>query len=679
MRIVDYFRGQLYISELLALKLTVVSAVIFFGLLLIIGILIIEFFFPVIKIESDISGPLTSKAGELVTYTVTYKNTGGVSVSNPKLVFVYSTHSFPEKGELMEIVQADIFGDVFHPKEEKTFQFKARLFGKKGEKIIMKHWLSYDDNQISEVGTFSTQISEIPIDLELDLPPGVPIFPEARSDFRFRVRYASFIDYPLSDLKVNVIYPGDFSLKETRPEGIQADQWEIATLGKNETGEIEIFGEFPEGQEIGEEMSFAATLSISMFGEEVLLKETEKRAVTFEPVVFISQTIDGKADYIPLPGERLHYEISFHNIQNEPLRDLTLISVLEGNLYDLFSIEVRRGEVKPGDNSIIWTGEKTFELRYLQPGEEGKVEFWVNLKPDYEPKNISEINTVITNVITMGEFEKEFRTKVNSNLDIEQEGYYGDKYGFFENIGFPPTVNKTTSYTIVWRIKNLYNLIQDVKVRASLPPEVNVKSIRPPTQGTLNIAGEFEGLESAFADIPPDFRFENILSFGMQSDDVKYLQLILKKEVPNAYRPSTPATGFFGTTTFNALIEFQKKYGTEILRPQGLSTGNGFIDEFSRLKLNELLTEGGPTTSRELVWEIERLDPGLGALSDPLLASFQITLTPTLTQKGKVAELISEVTMSGRDQWTGQLLFARDDSIDTTLPDDLTVKEGEIR
>ena len=674
-------------AESKAIKLTFIAGVSILVFLIITGVIIVKFIAPKTSLKIEISGPEVVKAGELITYTVSCKNTGNVALERPELIFNYPSHSLPEKGNLTETVKTEEFKNFLYPGEVETFQFKTRLFGISEEKKEVKSWLNYKTKsapspQMSSVVTFSTQISEVPIDLELDIPSKIPISTKTKTEFKFGVRYASLIDYPLSNLILKIDYPSDFTLKESRPKKTKEKEnfWEISTLKKNEVGEIELWGEFPKKQEIGKEVKFSAQLSIIIYGEEVLLKKTLKNSLTYEPIFLISQKINGKEGYVVSPGEKLHYQIHFKHVGKEPLRDLNLISRLEGNLYDLFTIECPEAKTKMGDNSIVWSGEKIPKLRYLTPGEEGEADFWINLKSDYKPKSISEVNAVIKHRISLGGFEQEFRTKVNSDLKISQEGYYRDKYGFFENSGYPPQVNKATTYTIVWKVENYYNSVGDVKIKASLPVQVNVKSIYHPSQGEVNITGEYlkKGDESIYPGIPAGFRFEHNLNYGMISGEVLYLKIILKKEVPIASKNLTP-TGYFGPLTLNAVIEFQEKYRKEILSPQNLKIGTGYVDEFTRLKLNELLTKGVPSATKEIVWKLEKIDPGTGIFSEPLITAFQINFIPTLAQKGELAELISKVMLSGKDQWTGESVFTEDEPIDTSLPDDSTIEKGEVR
>lgn len=75
------------------------------------------------------------------------------------------------------------------------------------------------------------------------------------------------------------------------------------------------------------------------------------------------------------------------------------------------------------------------------------------------------------------------------------------------------------------------------------------------------------------------------LSQGMKGDDVKTLQQFLAKE--GLY--TGPITGALGQLTKDALIKFQEKYATELLKPYGLTKGSGIAGTATRKKINTLL------------------------------------------------------------------------------------------
>ena len=79
--------------------------------------------------------------------------------------------------------------------------------------------------------------------------------------------------------------------------------------------------------------------------------------------------------------------------------------------------------------------------------------------------------------------------------------------------------------------------------------------------------------------------------------------------------------------------------------------------------------------SREIVWEIGELALGSGISGPGPEISFQVALTPTSAQRGKTPELISQVKIIGEDVWTGEIVEATADPVNTSLPDDPTISE----
>jgi len=661
-------------SEQMALAVTVLS----FILVVVVIIGIINFILPKTKVEISVSRPETAKAGEEVSYTVTIKNTGTVILKDPELFFNYPPLSLPETTLHERITLEDLY-----PGQEKKLTFNAKLFGVEGEVRKFEVWLNYSTERqpsvrTSKVAQFSTVISEVPIDLVLDLPEKAPAYPKDKPEFIFRIRYFSFVDETIANLKLSVSFPTDFTFQESIPLTDKGREFEITTLEPLSEGGVEIVGTLPAGYKIGEELEFTAQLSVNLHGTDVLLKKDSAKTVTYEPVFAFSQKINNQERYFPYLGEKLYYEIYFRNVQDTPLRDLSLNTVLDSPLFDLASIEAPSAKFTRGTNFISWDGTNIPELRYLTPGQEGKVEFWITLKENYKPKNITETNALISNRVVLSGFEKEFRSRVNSLVKITQEGYSSDKYGFFNNSGpQPPRVNETTQYTVVWKIENYYNWLEDVTVKASIPSGVYIRSIKP-VQGAIEVETYPTPAVNPYPDIPTDFKFEKPLHEGMRETEVIYLQLILKKEVPRLYPARVPATGYFGPTTREAVKGFQEKYKKEILDPQGLPA-TGLVDTLTRQKLNELLTKIAPPAFAEATWEIGTVKPGTGILEEPLTAAFQIAFTPSMAQKDKIVNLINDVRISAKDRWTGLLLFSDDQAIDTSLPHDNTVKDGKIR
>jgi len=73
------------------------------------------------------------------------------------------------------------------------------------------------------------------------------------------------------------------------------------------------------------------------------------------------------------------------------------------------------------------------------------------------------------------------------------------------------------------------------------------------------------------------------------------------------------------------------------------------------------------------------MEAGTGILNTAPIISFQVALKPTSGQKGKVAQIISEATISGEDQWTETIIEENASAVDTSLPDDPFVSDGVVQ
>ena len=108
-----------------------------------------------------------------------------------------------------------------------------------------------------------------------------------------------------------------------------------------------------------------------------------------------------------------------------------------------------------------------------------------------------------------------------------------------------------------------------------------------------DLSGETPATTASYEGIPDGFTFDNALYFGMTSNEVKYLQIVLKDDIgAPTYPDSVGATGWFGPISKTSVIAFQEKYADDILASWGLTYGTGYVGQTTRTKLNELVATG---------------------------------------------------------------------------------------
>lgn len=493
-------------------------------------------------LKLEILAPSEADFAEEIEYMVKYKNNGNIRLEEPRLVFEYPENSIIGEGK--SIRQETTLEDIY-PGKEDSVNFKGRLLGSDGAIKKARAWLSYRPKGLkaryeSETSHL-TKIKSVPISLEFDLPSKI----DSGGELTFKLNYFSNANYPLSSLGIKIEYPSDFEFLKAKPQGLGQSEWEIGLLNKAEGGRIEITGNLL--GKVEEEKIFKAQLGSWQNGEFVLFKEAIRAVRIVTPSLYISQQINGNPQYIAKPGDNLHYEIIFKNIGEESFKNLFLVAKLEGKLFDFQTLKAPLGEFESGDNSIIFDWRRIPELQFLDAQEEGRVEFWVELKKDLGMITPQDFNPVIRNKIYLSQARQEFVNKINTKLEITQNSYYENEV--FDSEGpIPPEVGRTTKYVISWQAKNYLNDAKNTKVKAILGKGVS-------------LTGKI---------FPQDAR----LTFDSQS--------------------------------------------------------------------------------REVVWDLENMEAGRGALNSGPSVTFQIAFTPSSLQKGQQAELVGQAVITGDDQFTNQ-------------------------
>ena len=427
-------------------------------------------------LKLEILGPNTAQAGDEVEYLVKFKNNGKVRLENAELIFEYPANAVPSKiilatstdrtGQFAGRVTQTI--DDIYPGEERVMSFKARLFGKENDKLEAKVWASYQPKGLKaryeSKTSFISQIQFVPLTFEFDLPAKI----EPGDDLEFSLNYFSNMQASLDNMRVKIIYPNGFTFITAKPKPLDQTEWKPAALSPADGGRITISGVL-DGQE-GEGKMFQAQLGVIKDNNFIILKEASQTVQIAQPALRVSQMINGSQNYIANVGDLLHYEIFFQNIGNKAIEKKFLLLNLEGDFFDLTTLKTTNGEVGRGDNSIIWDWKNVTDLRYLDPGEEGKVEFWIQAKDGSAGRKM--VNPILAEKITIGGTQKSFETKVNSVAGVLQSAYFQDDK--FNSSG-PSQISASTTgstFTITWELDNSWNNLTNVKIKAILPGNV---------------------------------------------------------------------------------------------------------------------------------------------------------------------------------------------------------------
>lgn len=81
--------------------------------------------------------------------------------------------------------------------------------------------------------------------------------------------------------------------------------------------------------------------------------------------------------------------------------------------------------------------------------------------------------------------------------------------------------------------------------------------------------------------------------------------------------------------------------------------------------------------AHSVVWDIGGLSWGVGYIFPVESVAFQISLTPAEQMRGQVVELVEQAKVSGQDAFTDEFVESFAPALDTTLPNDVGIREGD--
>ncbi len=520
-------------------------------------------------LKVDILGPDQIQAGEEVEYLVKFKNNGNVRLEQPELIFQYPDNAFPVEGKELRITEE--IEDIY-PGEERVVSFKAHIFGKEGDVLKAETWLSYQPKNLTaryeSKTSLTTQIKTVPFTFEFDLPLKV----EQGERIDFSLNYFSNIDYLLENLRVKIEYPDGFEFLSSKPTALDNTDWDLPVLTQADGGRIQIEG-ILDGNE-GAKKAFKAQIGLVNNNQFVLLKESSQSVEIVEPSLYISQLINGSQNYPANVGDMLHYEIFFKNIGRSPIQKKFLFVKLDSDFFDLNSLKSDKGEFGRGDNSIIWDWKVVPSLKFLDSNDEGKVDFWVNVKDGSAGRKIK--NPLLQNKVTVAGTDKLFEIKINSGVELEQKVYYQEEV--FGNSGpLPPQIDQKTTYTVFWQIENSWNDLENVKVKTQLPSSVSVTGRFFPDNAKFTFDSQSREVL---------WNVSKVDAFQGSGEEGSPLTLAFQIEfVPDAFqRGRTPwlvkDTEIIGTDSFTLDIIEEKADGVNTTLPddQTVSSGQGIVE-----------------------------------------------------------------------------------------------------
>lgn len=440
-------------------------------------------------VKLDIEGPTQASVGDEVVYKLKYSNTTKLDLKNMSFKFTYPDDSVILKDGIVVTNLSETFTVAqLSPDQSAEKEFRAFLVGDRGNIKTAKIELSYQAGDLKTVfeknTSTSTTIIGLPISLTLSAPPNS--VPGQAINYVLDYRNESGDD--IHDLRFEFDYPDGFSVQKTIPLPNEGNYvWVVSVLKKGNGGRISIAG--PLNGKEGETKSVSVALKRKIGGQYVNYEKAENSSVIANTLLDTSVSVNDSSDYSAFAGDDLNYLIKYSNNSNYNLIGVNLTLKLEGEMYDISSLDTKGGYYDSSNGTILWNASSISDFANLVPNKNGQVSFRIKLKNSIPSgtsgsKNIfvrasARLSTPNVPSSVGGDevfSESSLVTKISTQPTLKQTAYYNDP-AFGSSGPLPLEAGKETTFTIHWQITNPGNDMNGVKIIGILPAGVNWKNI----------------------------------------------------------------------------------------------------------------------------------------------------------------------------------------------------------
>lgn len=423
-------------------------------------------------VSFELLGPTQASVGEEVVYKIKYRNNTKLPLYNLSIAFYYPDDSVVIKeGNIQRDLSEDFEIEELESGEEGEKEFKAFVVGNKGDIKNAKADLSFKAGDLrssfEKKATLGTTITSVPVSLSIATPPNV--VPGQTIDYIFDYRNES--DNPINDLLFEFTFPEGFTVRESTPNPNSGNnKWRVDSLKKNGAGRISVRGVLT-GKE-GDIKNIHVSLKRKINDQYVDFQKASSFSVVSNPLLSLDISVNNSRNYVANPGDELSYSINYKNTSSYSLSNLILSVKLDGNMYDLSTLDTRGGFFDGSTRTIVWGPSNISDFSSLGSNINGTVGFAVKLKQDF--------NLQGSDTLFVKSSAKLSTSTVPDGLDASE---IASSVNLVTNITKLPTISQSVdsvddkSYNIKWNIANPGNGLNNAIMKAALSEGVSWQNI----------------------------------------------------------------------------------------------------------------------------------------------------------------------------------------------------------
>jgi hypothetical protein len=433
------------------------------------------------QILFSVNGPRQVASAELSEFTVVYSNQNWSALENASLLVSYPDGFQPDEDSQIKISgsQLEIPLGTINARTDGKATFSGKFYGSRGETLFLKMRLRYSpasfSSQFEKEEQYGVSIASSLLALDMIAPQQA----SSESVVEYALDYMSQSDKSLSNIRVNIVYPPEFTFVSAEPAPSEGNSvWYIGTLNPEQKGKIIVKGKLTGAHD--EVKKVEASIGYISSGKLVAYGFSEQLTRMVVPPLSIVQTINGKRDLNVNAGDRLNFDITYRNESQIGFRDAIVTMHLNSDILDYLQLKQEQGSYDASNQTLVWKASDIPGLARLNPGEGGTISFTIPVLNPL-PKSVSGKNFFLQTTAKIDSPDiptplgsnkivssNTLVTKINSAVSMAL--YLAQDDSLLVGKGpIPPVAGQETLYTLKIRLNNEYNDVTGAKLVITLP------------------------------------------------------------------------------------------------------------------------------------------------------------------------------------------------------------------
>lgn len=441
------------------------------------------------QITLSIDGPNEVKSGELVTYTIRYRNDSDVPLGTASLE-MRLPDSFHLQTSDPEMTDKNTWKiGSMPPRGEGRIEIDGLVLAQIDKEFDLQGIITYRpanfNSEFQKVVTKTIKAVGSVLNLEIRGPD--KILPGDLVELT--ILYKNDSDSIIDNAVVTADWPAEFIPESSEPVATNEtfSRWNIGSLLGQTSNSITVTGTFAsesQGQ-INLPIALGFITTADTYVEQV---KTELVAEVLQGQLVAALVLNGKPEnQTAYLGEDLRYSVSYRNTGEASLGNVEIAVVIsitpeEADLVLWNELEDEAGGTLK-QNRIGWTSRQIKSLARLEAGDEGLINFSLPLVAELSSATASNlvinswvetlVESIDGDVVNRSAKSQPVEIKIMSDTELTVGARFFSEDGLALGSGvIPPEVGRETTYIIGWRITNSLHELSNLRLTAKLPDNV---------------------------------------------------------------------------------------------------------------------------------------------------------------------------------------------------------------